>query len=124
MTREEALDVLTGWLPLVKLRKYKAAIQVAIDALSTPELPSELEEAAFAYENQLWESGFKDCGYSPKEVNDAFKAGAKWGKTRALERVVKWMRKNPTYTHPRKGMEICMVNIRAFLDVTGIKQNT
>lgn len=43
------------------------------------QLPAELEEAAFTYENDLWESGFKDSGYSPQEVNDAFKAGAEWG---------------------------------------------
>lgn len=42
-------------------------------------IPEGLEEAAFTYENDLWESGFKDSGYSPQEVNDAFKAGAEWG---------------------------------------------
>lgn len=43
-----------------------------------PSLPSNLDEAAFKYENELWESGYKNCGYSPQEVNDAFKAGANW----------------------------------------------
>lgn len=37
-----------------------------------------LEEAAFSYENDIWESGFKECGYSPQELSDAFKAGAEW----------------------------------------------
>ena len=37
-----------------------------------------LDEAAFEYENTLWEDGCKDCGYSPLEVLDAFKAGAEW----------------------------------------------
>ena len=43
-----------------------------------PILPSNLDEAAFEYENTLWEDGCKDCGYSPLEVFDAFKAGAEW----------------------------------------------
>ena len=43
-----------------------------------PSLPDNLDEAAFSYENDLWESGFKECGYSPQEVSDAFKAGAEW----------------------------------------------
>jgi predicted small metal-binding protein len=42
------------------------------------ELPEGLEEAAFTYENDLWESGFKDSGYSPQEVNAAFIAGAEY----------------------------------------------
>ena len=41
-------------------------------------LPDNLDEAAFEYENTLWEDGCKDCGYSPLEVFDAFKAGAEW----------------------------------------------
>lgn len=43
-----------------------------------PKLPNNVDEAAFSYENDLWESGFKECGYSPQEVSDAFKAGVEW----------------------------------------------
>ena len=43
-----------------------------------PSLPSDLDEAAFAYENAQWEAGIKDCGYCPQDVYDAFKAGAEW----------------------------------------------
>ena len=47
-----------------------------------PSTPSNLDEAAFSYENDLWESGFKECGYSPQEVSDAFKAGARYASPR------------------------------------------
>ena len=43
----------------------------------SPETP---DEAAYAYENKLWESGYKDSGYAPQDVFDAFKAGAEWEK--------------------------------------------
>ena len=43
-----------------------------------PELPDNLDKVAEEYENTLWEDGCKDCGYSPLEVLDAFKAGAEW----------------------------------------------
>lgn len=59
-------------------------------SMDVPELPEDLEEAAFTYENDLWESGFKDCGYSPQEVNDAFKAGAEWQKAKMMEKAVEF----------------------------------
>ena len=39
---------------------------------------------------------------------------------RTLDKVVEWMKKNLTYTHPRKGVETCMVNIGVFLDAMGM----
>ena len=83
MTREEALDVLTGWLPIVKLRKYKAAMQIAIDALSAPELPSELEEAAEEYVAELGKRMEAETGKNFDEdvaylLKGLYKMGAKW----------------------------------------------
>ena len=43
-----------------------------------PSLPSNLDEAAFKYENAEFESGHNECGYAPQDIFDAFKAGAKW----------------------------------------------
>lgn len=60
-------------------KDYREVIWL-IDSLQQEQPVEGLEEAAFTYENDLWESGFKDCGYSPQEVNDAFKAGAEWQK--------------------------------------------
>ena len=58
---------------MVKLRKYKAAMQVAIDALSAPEPPSELKEAAEKYVE-----GIIPLGHGKGDVYGAFIAGAKW----------------------------------------------
>ena len=52
-----------------------------------PSLPTNLDEAAFAYENTQWESGIKDCGYCPQDVYDAFKAGAEWQKEQDQETI-------------------------------------
>ena len=37
-----------------------------------------LDEAAEEYEKDLWLSGIHDKGYRPREMVEAFKAGAKW----------------------------------------------
>lgn len=84
MTREEKIEYLAkAVMTLSELGDGKTAYvlnEIRLEMKSQLELPAELEEAAFTYENNLWESGFKDCGYSPQEVNDAFKAGAEWQK--------------------------------------------
>lgn len=90
MTREEALDIIRFVFlhtdnhlnddRQISAEDIHEALVMACVALcknSLP-LPSNLDEAAFSYENNIWESGFKECGYSPQEVSDAFKAGAEW----------------------------------------------
>lgn len=78
MTREEAKRILKIYLSALSF-EHPGPIAEAIKTLCEPlPLPSNLDEAAFSYENDLWESGFKECGYSPQEVSDAFKAGAEW----------------------------------------------
>lgn len=49
-----------------------------------PSLPSNLDEAAFEYENTLWEDGHNECGYCPQDIYDTFKAGAGF----AVQRII------------------------------------
>lgn len=85
MTREEAinkaieLEFGEGNSKSIRDHNY-SIVKVAehLYDLLQPSLPSNLDEAAFTYENDLWESGFKDSGYTPQEVSDAFKARAEW----------------------------------------------
>lgn len=82
MTQEEAKRILKIYLQAISFQ-YPGSIAEAIRTLCEPlPLPSDLDEAAFSYENDLWESGFKECGYSPQEVSDAFKAGAQYAAPR------------------------------------------
>ena len=88
MNREEAIKKLAdiifdaardGYIPF-DVNDERCAKSIARERINDfyPAPPSNLDEAAFEYENTLWEDGCKDCGYSPLEVFDAFKAGAEW----------------------------------------------
>ena len=88
MTNEEAIKYLRQiypngghcWLDLQRIE----AIEMAIEALSQPSLPSNLDEAAHnhaANNGGRWltdDIGIKCFAFNPQEVKDAFKAGAEW----------------------------------------------
>lgn len=83
MTREEARLILqenVGILSFILSRRISKAIKVAIEVLSQPSLPSNLDEAAEEYadyNSQRWhEDG--DVYYDHSKIMDAFKAGAEW----------------------------------------------
>lgn len=82
MTREDVIEILERFVLGAKPCSQRDIVDACASAYrmlkEQPSLPSNLDEAAFTYENELWESGFNECGYSPQEVNDAFKAGAEW----------------------------------------------
>ena len=79
MTQEEIIQAISDdkMMPFIQPEQLAQIVEFVIKNYQ-PSLPSDLDEAAFSYENNLWESGFKECGYSPQEVSDAFKAGAEW----------------------------------------------
>ena len=79
MTCEEIIQAISDdkMMPFIQPGQVAGIVDFVIKNYQ-PSLPSDLDEAAFSYENDLWESGFKECGYSPQEVSDAFKAGAEW----------------------------------------------
>lgn len=75
-------------------------------------LEEELENYAKLYP-------FEDAG-SYRNLITLARHFAEWERKRTLDKVVEWMKKNLTYTHPRKGVETCMVNIGVFLDAMGM----
>lgn len=79
MTQAEIIQAISDdkMMPFIQPEQLTQIVEFVIKNYR-PSLPSDLDEAAFSYENDLWESGFKECGYSPQEVSDAFKAGAYW----------------------------------------------
>lgn len=79
MTKEELIQAISDdkMMPFIQPEQLAGIVDFVIKNYE-PSLPPDLDEAAFSYENNLWESGFKECGYSPQEVSDAFKAGAEW----------------------------------------------
>ena len=87
MTKEEAIE----HIRLMRLnaaisdaKSFREALDIAIDALSQPSLPSNLDEAAdnhAANNGGRWltdDIGIKCFAFNPQEVKDAFKAGAEW----------------------------------------------
>lgn len=91
MTREEArltLQENLGYLTSVHHQRILDAIKVAIEVLSEPSLPSNLDEAAEEFEKHAMEDYDEICvnedgSESPVlncDLKDAFKAGAKWMK--------------------------------------------
>lgn len=90
MTREEALNVLLEIRPCIIDNAQEDALDIAIDVLSEPSLPSNLDEAAEEYVKttsvKVWgrinpEKDFE--GYMARAnygtgLLDGFKAGAKW----------------------------------------------
>ena len=75
MTREEAIKVLE------QIRQWtdypKEALTMAIEALSKPERPSNLDEAAKKYRDFREECGIKDQ-VMLNEIEEAHYAGAEW----------------------------------------------
>jgi ferritin-like metal-binding protein YciE len=80
MTHEEAVKILNQtFRNIVTDVHYSAndidkALSMAIEALSTPELPSELEEAAKTYSEQV------SNGHHFRDLECGFIAGAEWMK--------------------------------------------
>lgn len=79
MTREEArltLQENLGMLSFMFSRRISEAIKVALEVLSQPSFPSNLDEAEFEYSQSL--DGIPANQEEEKMIYDAFKAGAKW----------------------------------------------
>ena len=77
MTNEEAIKILQNIY--FEVPEIKEALQIAIDALSRPSLPSELDEAAQKVEDYYdvgEEHGYLCCHRG--DIKNAFKAGAEW----------------------------------------------
>lgn len=74
MTKEEAIEnikLIRFNAAITNAKSFKDALDMAIEALSRPSLPSDLDEAAEEY------AGVTDAFYHQIEI-DAFKAGAEW----------------------------------------------
>lgn len=92
MTQAEAIQTLQANAKLLHFEHpylgIKEAIEVVIEALSQPSLPSDLDEAAKEYadyNSRRWhEDG--DVYYDHSKILEAFKAGAEWmaGKYKTL----------------------------------------
>lgn len=75
MTREEARLILQknlGILSFMLSRRISEAIKVALEVLSQPSFPSNLDEAAEEYCTKCQDNGYHLSPYS------AFKVGAEW----------------------------------------------
>ena len=76
MTKKDAIKILQCRGNGYSEKDFNDALEMAYDALSKPSFPSDLEEAAFAYE--------VSAEYPPANIEEermicnAFKAGAKW----------------------------------------------
>lgn len=82
-------------------------------------------------DEQLW-SGFKDIEEASyqyiydasndwmieipvwNDVQEGFKAGAKWQKERMINKACKWLKEHATFMHPRKQRPVCMINLNVF----------
>lgn len=54
--------------------------------------------------------------YNPWLTPDQALRAVEIAKEEAIEDVIKWLKKNATYTHPRKGTKECIVNIAKLKD--------
>lgn len=88
MTREEAIEnikLIRFNAAITNAKSFKEALDMAIEALSQPSLPSNLDEAAENYAYNNWEDNDYHTGASEGLPFDAightekcFKAGAEW----------------------------------------------
>lgn len=88
MTKEEALKAFRSYTVLNLMDNFTTdELQEMIDAIvSTPSLPSDIDEAAEEY--------FEQYNYMPKGfVVDAFKAGAEWmaGQGESFDTEMSWL---------------------------------
>lgn len=87
MTRKEAIEnikLIRFNAALTNANSFREALVVAIEALSQPSLPSNLDDAAEKYAKG---EGLENALGGWEDMSDAFKAGAKWmaGKFQKIE---------------------------------------
>lgn len=89
MTKEEAKEILISTLRDINsndnsfeytTEQFTEAMLIAIESLSNPPLPSNLDEEANCYKNTVTpeEDVYSYETYTEYQITDAFKAGAEW----------------------------------------------
>ena len=70
---------------------------------------NEAPEKVYIHKSQYWGLMTNKC--------DTTKNGIEYTRTDAfIEKACKWLKENFTYMHPRKGTEVCVVNLSRFKD--------
>lgn len=66
--------------------------------------------------NIEYTQGVYTPSYHPWLTPDQARRAVEIAREETIEKVVEWLKKNVTYTHPRKGTKECLINIAKLKD--------